>query len=62
MPGEDYSALQGKCDAFFVELGARNEEKGIIYPHHNSHYLLDEKALAYGLIYWIELINNRLGA
>ena len=43
MPGEDYSALQGKCDAFFVELGARNEEKGIIYPHHNSHYLLDEK-------------------
>lgn len=60
MPGEDYSALQGFCPGFFVELGARNEEKGIVYPHHNPHYLLDEDALQYGVEYWCDLVRDRL--
>ena len=60
MPGEDYSALQTHCPGFFVELGARSEEKGITAPHHNSHYLLDEDALAFGLQYWVNLVLDRL--
>ena len=60
MPGEDYSALQTHCPGFFVELGARSEEKGITAPHHNSRYLLDEDALAYGLQYWVRLVQDRL--
>ena len=60
MPGEDFSALQTHCPGFFVELGARSEEKGITAPHHNSHYLLDEDALAYGLQYWVDLVQDRL--
>ena len=60
MPGEDYSALQTHCPGFFVELGARSEEKGITAPHHNSRYLLDEDALTYGLQYWVNLVRDRL--
>ena len=59
MPGEDYSALQKNCPGFFVELGARSEEKGITAPHHNKNYLLDEDALLYGLQYWVDLVRSR---
>ncbi|MGN0709379.1 MAG: M20 family metallopeptidase [Anaerovoracaceae bacterium] len=61
MPGEDFSALQKDCPGFFVELGARSEEKGITAPHHNGRYLMDEDALPYGLQYWVDLVINRLG-
>lgn len=60
MPGEDYSALQTHCPGFFVELGAGSTEKGTTAPHHNSHYLLDEDALGYGLQYWVNLVLDRL--
>ena len=60
MPGEDFSALQEKCPGFFVELGAKNEKKGITFPHHNSHYLLDEDALKYGVEYLYQLVLHRL--
>ncbi len=60
MPGEDYSALQGHCPGFFVELGARDEARGITCPHHNPHYLMDEEALPYGIQYWCDLVRDRL--
>ncbi len=60
MPGEDFSALQEECPGFFVELGARNEEKGITFPHHNSHYLMDEDALKYGVEYLYRMVQKRL--
>ncbi len=60
MPGEDFSALLDFCPGFFVELGARNEEAGCTVPHHNSRYLMDEKALAYGTEYLFRLVCSRL--
>lgn len=60
MPGEDYSALQGHCPGFFVELGARDEARGITCPHHNPHYLMDEEALPHGIQYWCDLVRDRL--
>lgn len=60
MPGEDFSALQEDCPGFFVELGARSEEKGITFPHHNCRYLMDEDALKYGVEYLYQLVRSRL--
>lgn len=60
MPGEDFSALQENCPGFFVELGARSEEKGTTIPHHNSRYLMDEDALKYGVEYLYQLVRSRL--
>ena len=60
MPGEDFSALQEHCPGFFVELGARSEEKGCTVPHHNSRYLMDEDALKYGVEYLYRLVRSRL--
>lgn len=60
MPGEDFSALQENCPGFFVELGARSEEKGITFPHHNCRYLMDEDALKYGVEYLYQLVRSRL--
>ena len=60
MPGEDFSALQKHCPAFFVELGARSEEKGCTIAHHNRHYLMDEDALMYGTEYLVRLVKSRL--
>ena len=60
MPGEDFSALQENCPAFFVELGARSEEKGAVVPHHNRCYLMDEDALIYGAEYIYRTVLERL--
>ena len=46
--------------AFFVELGARNEETGCTVPHHNSRYRMDEAALKYGVEYLCRLVRSRL--
>ena len=61
MPGEDFSALQKDCPAFFVELGARSEKKGCTVPHHNRGYLMDEDALLYGVEYIYRTVMERLG-
>ncbi|MDO4203941.1 MAG: amidohydrolase [Selenomonadaceae bacterium] len=48
MIGEDFSYyLDGKpgCFAF---IGIRNPEKGLVYPHHNSQFNIDEDVLAGG--------------
>ena len=60
MPGEDFSAFLDRAPGFFVEIGARNEEKGCTVAHHNKGYLMDEDALAYGVEYVTRLVRSRL--
>ena len=60
MPGEDFSAFQADCPGAFVELGTRNPLKGSDQPHHNSGYRMDEDALAYGVEYFVRLVQDRL--
>jgi amidohydrolase len=47
--GEDFSALQQKAPGTFFWVGAGNEEKGIIYPHHHPRFTVDEDAFPYGM-------------
>ncbi|KZD32852.1 amidohydrolase [Bacillus cereus] len=49
MGSEDFSAYQHMTPASYIFIGARNEEKGIIYPHHHPKFTIDEQALQYGV-------------
>ncbi len=45
MGAEDFSLYLKKAPGLFVLLGIRNEEKGIIYPHHHPKFNVDESVL-----------------
>jgi amidohydrolase len=46
--GEDFSAVLERVPGNFFMLGARNDEKGLNYPHHNPRFDIDEACLPYG--------------
>ena len=45
MGAEDFSLYLKKAPGLFILLGIRNEEKGIIYPHHHPRFDVDESIL-----------------
>lgn len=48
MGGEDFSAYQQRAPGAFFFIGARNEARGIVHPHHHERFDIDERALDYG--------------
>lgn len=48
MGSEDFSYYLQKIPGTFVFLGAKNEEKGIVYPQHHPMFDVDEDALPSG--------------
>lgn len=65
MGGEDMSYYLLEVPGSYICLGSNNEEKGIIYPHHNSKFDVDEDVLwkgtallAQGSIDWLEKVND----
>lgn len=49
MGSEDFSAYQKVVPGSYIFIGARNEEKGIMYPHHHPKFDFDEQALQDGV-------------
>jgi amidohydrolase len=49
MGGEDFSAYQQRAPGAFFLVGAGNEEKGIVNPHHHPRFTIDEDALDNGV-------------
>lgn len=49
MGEEDFSAFQQKAPGTFFRVGADNEERGIVYPHHHPLFTGDEDAFSYGI-------------
>jgi amidohydrolase len=49
MGSEDFSAYQKVVPGSYIQIGAGNEEKGIIYPHHHPKFTFDEQALQNGV-------------
>ncbi|SDW70327.1 amidohydrolase [Marininema mesophilum] len=45
MTGEDFSYYLQKVPGCFAMVGAGNEEKGFIYPHHHPHFDFDERVM-----------------
>ncbi len=48
MGGEDMSFFLNEVPGCFFFVGARNEERQFIYPHHSPHFDFDEAALEIG--------------
>ncbi len=55
MGGEDFSEYAKIIPGLFAFLGVRNEEKGIIYPHHNPRFNMDEDALICGVAFEVNM-------
>ena len=61
MGGEDFSAYQQKVPGSFFFIGARNEERGIVNPHHHECFDLDERALDSGTRIFVAAAREMLG-
>ncbi|WP_297497104.1 M20/M25/M40 family metallo-hydrolase, partial [Thermococcus sp.] len=48
MGAEDFAFYLQKVPGAFLTLGIRNEEKGIVYPHHHPRFDVDEGVLHLG--------------
>jgi amidohydrolase len=46
MGGEDMSLFLEQAPGCYAFVGARNEAKGAVHPHHSPHFTIDEDALA----------------
>jgi amidohydrolase len=61
MGGEDFSAYQEGAPGAFFFIGARNDERGIVHPHHHECFDLDERALDYGTRVFVAAALEHLG-
>ena len=56
MSSEDMSCFLEKVPGVFFYLGSNNREKGIIYPHHNPRFDVDEDVLWIGTAVFIQAV------
>ncbi|MDZ5606341.1 M20 family metallopeptidase [Bacillus pseudomycoides] len=54
MSGEDFSAFSDEVPGCFIFVGAGNQNKGIIYPHHHPRFSIDEDALEIGVELFVQ--------
>jgi len=52
--GEDFSFYTEEIPGVMAFVGARNENKGAIYPHHHKNFNIDEDALIVGTTLYIQ--------
>ena len=52
--GEDFSEFSSRIPGVMTRLGARNEEKGIIFPHHHGKFQVDEESFIYGVAFYAQ--------
>ncbi|GAB3790691.1 M20 family metallopeptidase [Virgibacillus kimchii] len=60
MGAEDFSAYQQQAPGCFFFVGAGNQEKGIVYPHHHPKFTIDEDALKQGMQMFIHCAHKLL--
>ncbi|WP_078414713.1 M20 family metallopeptidase [Priestia abyssalis] len=61
MSGEDFSAFSNEVPGCFIFVGAGNQNKGIIYPHHHPRFTIDEDALEMGVELFVQSAFRLLG-
>jgi len=61
MGGEDFSAYQQVAPGSFFFIGARDEARGIVHPHHHERFDIDERALESGTAVFIAAALDYLG-
>ena len=60
MGAEDFAFYLQKVPGAFIALGIRNEEKGIVYPHHHPKFNVDEDVLHLGTALEVGLAFERI--
>ncbi|PEJ56350.1 N-acyl-L-amino acid amidohydrolase [Bacillus sp. AFS002410] len=60
MGSEDFSAFLNEVPGTYFFVGARNEEEGIVYPHHHPKFNIDERALKDGVKIFVQAAFNIL--
>jgi amidohydrolase len=60
MGAEDMSLVLQEVPGCYFFLGSMNARKGLIHPHHSSHFNFDEDALALGVETWLRLAQRFL--
>lgn len=58
MGGEDFAYYLQKVPGAFAFVGAKNEAKGIVAPHHHPEFDIDEDALAIGVELLVRYVLN----
>jgi len=58
MGAEDFAFYLQKVPGVFIFLGIRNEEKGIVHPHHHPKFDVDESVLWKGTALYSLLAYN----
>jgi amidohydrolase len=61
MGSEDFSAYQQVVPGAFFFIGARNEARGLVHPHHHERFDLDETALDTGTRIFVAAALEHLG-
>ncbi|MFJ8514436.1 M20 family metallopeptidase [Lysinibacillus xylanilyticus] len=61
MSGEDFSAFSDERPSCFIFVGAGNQKKGIIHPHHHPRFTFDEDALEIGVELFVQSSFKLLG-
>ncbi|UOQ92349.1 hypothetical protein MUO14_18015 [Halobacillus shinanisalinarum] len=52
---EDFSSFSEAVPASMQFIGVHHERLGKVYPLHHSNFKIDEKALQYGVDYYVKL-------
>lgn len=61
MGGEDMSYFLERVPGCYFFLGTRNEERGLVHPHHSPRFDIDESALALGVEVMTRVARRYLG-
>ncbi|MNW34147.1 putative hydrolase YxeP [compost metagenome] len=58
MPAEDFAYYLQHVPGCFMLVGAGNESKGILHPHHHPKFDIDEEAMLYGACLLISMTES----
>jgi len=61
MGGEDFSYFLRKVPGAFIYIGAGNEAKGAVWPHHHPKFRIDEDAFVIGAELMVRIAEKYLG-
>ncbi|SIT72367.1 amidohydrolase [Edaphobacillus lindanitolerans] len=61
MISEDFSRYQKEAPGCFFLIGAGNQEKGIVWPHHHPKFTIDEESLDIGVRLFVDAALRILG-
>jgi amidohydrolase len=62
MGGEDFAYYLQKVPGAFIYLGAGNEKKGAVWPHHHPKFRIDEDAFVIGMELMLRIVDRFLSS